>query len=728
MAGSDDPVALNELMVGFARSTLAREVTGRSLNLDTSNLKVFKVVQFDVDGDGEDETCFAAGVAEFFSQGVCALIDPSREGPRFVELVPYQEGFRDLVVTDIDNDGRPEIVSWGQVGSGAFLNLAILRYDGSAVASLFPDGPFHQGLLETKDLDLDGVDELVIWEGRWQEGRAHWAPNPFTIRVYHATPGGYHLVSSQELTTSYYPASIVSRTIGLIGIPTTIEHRYTSVAERRRQFESLRATGQITEEYVGELGGQVDLLRQEGFLDEALSVLDIAMQANQLLPPIPIARQLSVLLCRERAMTATLLGDYPAALEAYFQAIDRTDEEALRGLPAYYHPMLYRELGSTEAFMGDYERALAAHATAFSLLERLDMSDPEVRGELSRLHSNAGLLRSWIGDEKPAIEHFLKAIDLDTELNRTVGRSINETGIANVHRQARRVEEAVTWYEAALRSLAEVSERDRESDANLELGLALIETGQPSSGLERIQTALLLTSVGNLRQQDWKHYLYLGEAYRALRQFGEAESSFRKAGTVTERSATSEIRWQALYGLGLVLRELGRANEAKASFEHAIEEVERFRRQYLPEALKISMLASKTNPYEALVDLLTRPDGQADSQDWAARAFGYIEEAKSRVFLERLAISPIRWPESVPAELSRQEARLIDDLHALTLRESATRNEASVPEELDRLEEQLNHIWARIEASGRDGAEYVSLRRGLPLTYTGILDLICEDG
>jgi tetratricopeptide (TPR) repeat protein len=721
-----DEAALTELMVGFARSTLAREAQGRSLNLDTSSLKVFKVVRFDVDGDGEDEICFAAGVTEVFSQGVCGLLDPSREGPRFVELVPFQEGFRDLVVADVDNDGHPEIVAWAQVGSGAFLSLAILRYDGSAVTSLFPDGPFHQGLLETKDLDLDGVDELVIWEGRWEKG-AHWQPNPFTIHVYHATPGGYRLAFSHRLTTSYYPSSIVSRTIGLMGIPTAIEHRYSSVAERRQQFESLRAAGQITDEYVGELGGQAELLRQEGFLDEALSVLDIATEARRLLPPSPTARKLSLLLCRERAMTATLLGDYPAAVQACSQAIDGADEQALRGLPAYYHAVLYRDLGSAEAFTGDYERALAAHATAFSLLERLDASDAEVRGELSRLHSNAGLVRSWIGDEKPAIEHFRKAIDLDTELNRPISQSINETGIANVHRLAGRAEEAVTWYEAALRSLSEVSDRDRESDANLELGLALLETGQPDAGLARVLKALLLTSVGNLRQQDWKHYLYLGEAYRALHQFGKAESAFRKADSATGRSATSEIQWQALYGLGLVLRELGRASEAKASLEQAIDAVERFRRQYLPEALKISMLASKSNPYEALVDLLTRPDGHADRQDWAATAFGYVEEAKSRVFLERLAISQIRWPQSASAELSRDEARLIDELRALTLRESATRDEASMPEELDRLEEELNDVWTRIEASGRDGAEYVSLRRGLPLTYDSIRDLLRED-
>ena len=721
-----DEETLTELITGFTRSVLGREAQSRGLSLGLSGVKVFKVVRADVDGDGEEEICFAAGVAEFFSQGVCGVLDPSPHGPRFAELVSFQEGFRDLLVTDLDSDGHPEIVTWSQIGSGAMLSLAILRYDGSAVTSLFPGGPFHQGLLETKDLDLDGVDELVIWEGRWEKG-AHWAPNPFTVHVYHAARDGYAPAFSHQLTTSYYPADIVSRTIGLVGLPTVIEHRYSSVAERRRQFESRRAAGQITDEYVTELGGQTVVLREEGFLDEALSVLAIVAEANELLPPSPLTRQRSVMICRERALTASLFGDYPAAVQACSQAIDRADAEALQGLPGYYRALLYRDLASTEAFLGDYEQALAAQATAFALLGQLDASDAEVRGELSRLHSNAGLVRSWIGDETGAIGHFRAAIGLDTELNRSIGRSINETGIANVHRRAGRAGEAISWYEAALRSLSEVSDRDRESDANLELGLALIETGQPDAGLARILTALLLTSVGNLRQQDWKHYLYLGEAYRARHDHDMAGRAFRKASAAAGRSATSEVHWQARYGLGLVLRDLGRPDEARACLEEAIDAAERFRRQYLPEALKISMLASKANPYEALVDLLASPEGHGDAPGWAAAAFGYVEEAKSRVFLERLAISPIRWPESAPAELLAEETQLIDALRALTVRESAARDGASGPAELDRLEDKLNDVWGRIEASGRDGAEYVSLRRGRPVAYDGILGLL-RDG
>jgi hypothetical protein len=84
--------------------------------------------------------------------------------------------------------------------------------------------------------------------------------------------------------------------------------------------------------------------------------------------------------------------------------------------------------------------------------------------------------------------------------------------------------------------------------------------------------------------------------------------------------------------------------------------------------------------------------------------------------------------DAAQAQSSDKEARLIDEIRALTLRESATPDEAAVPEELDWLDEQLNEVWTRIKACDRDGAEYVSLRRWLPLTYEGILDLLREGG
>ena len=378
--------------------------------------------------------------------------------------------------------------------------------------------------------------------------------------------------------------------------------------------------------------------------------------------------------------------------------------------------------------MGDYQKGAGGARHRLLTARSGSITPTPIVASFLPLHSNAGLVRSWIGDEKPAIEHFRKAIDLDTELNRPVSKSINETGIGNVHRLAGRTEEAVTWYEAALRSLSEVSDRDRESDANLELGLALIETGQPDAGLARVLKALLLTSVGNLREQDWKHDLYLGEAYRALHQFGKAESAFRKADSALGDRPPRRYSGRRSTGWGWCSANSAGQARLRRPSEQAIDAVERFRQQYLPEALKISMLASKSNPYEALVDLLTRPDGHA-----ARPRTGPLQRSATRRRRSRVC-SWNGWPlvrsagRSQPrTELSWDEARLIDELRALTLRESATRDEASMPDELDRLEEELNDVWTRIEASGRDGAEYVSLRRGLPLTYDSIRDMLRED-
>src|SRR5579863_6828046 len=132
--------APEELMVAFARSRLTP-----SDYFDASTVKVFKAVQFDVDGDGEDEICFAAGFAAHFAPGICALLDPSPEGPRFVELVPRQAGFRELVVADMDKDGRPEILTtWFPSFNGDALALAIMRYDGSEVLKVFPDELFYE--------------------------------------------------------------------------------------------------------------------------------------------------------------------------------------------------------------------------------------------------------------------------------------------------------------------------------------------------------------------------------------------------------------------------------------------------------------------------------------------------------------------------------------------------------------------------------------------------------
>jgi CHAT domain len=163
------------------------------------------------------------------------------------------------------------------------------------------------------------------------------------------------------------------------------------------------------------------------------------------------------------------------------------------------------------------------------------------------------------------------------------------------------------------------------------------------------------------------------------------------------------------------------------TLERCIETVERLRSQSLPEPTKISMLSPKEGPYEDMVVLLCR--SLSDGSDVDARAlehaFGYLERAKSRVFVELLAATELGVAE-LPTDLVEEERRLVRDLRRLQARHRAK----AVPLRYDwgaeaaQLEDELRQTHERISESGLRGREYVSLRQASPIDYGGVRNLL----
>jgi len=109
---------------------------------------------------------------------------PSETGGYDVrELHEFEAGFRDLFVSDINTNAVPEVVTLWQEDFGLILSLHVEQWDGSMVRSLFPHVRFHQGLMEMKDLDADGVDEIIVWSGRY-ESNPRWGLQFFDIHVF----------------------------------------------------------------------------------------------------------------------------------------------------------------------------------------------------------------------------------------------------------------------------------------------------------------------------------------------------------------------------------------------------------------------------------------------------------------------------------------------------------------------------------------------------------------
>ncbi len=169
------------------RPDLEREVRRRGWGHDVSKVEMLRCLEYDVDGDGREEVCFVVGIPEYGGPAMLAIYDPSRaNGDEWRTLLPFEAGFRDLFIADINGDGMPEIVTLWQEDFGLYLSLRVLQWDGSSVRSLFPPERFHQGLMEVRDLDADRLNEIVIWSGVY-ETTPRWGPQFLTFTSFGTT-------------------------------------------------------------------------------------------------------------------------------------------------------------------------------------------------------------------------------------------------------------------------------------------------------------------------------------------------------------------------------------------------------------------------------------------------------------------------------------------------------------------------------------------------------------
>jgi len=706
---------LTGYLIKFTQAILKRKFKARQYSFDLSKLsevKLFKLVEADCDQDGQSETCFVAGIPSIWGESVCGLLDFQASEP-IIELTSA-EGFRDLQVLDINQDGILEIVALWQVGSGAFLSLSIFQWDGETVKSLFPKHPengYHQGFMELKDLDADGVDEIIIWQGLWEEG-ARWQPQHFNIHIFRYNGDMYEVVGVHTSNSYYAPNHIVKQQIGIFGRPADCEHRFTPVDEFRQRLAKLLQSQQMTEEFVQELCNHYSILEREGFDIEALVISDLALEGAEQLHD-PVAKSYwQMVMKRSKGFTLSFRGDHLNAINLYLQALSHWNEKVNARLATYQYSSLHRDLGIAYLMVGDYEHALSSLSTAQTLLEELDIS-AENCDELSRLHSNFAVIFSKLGDYRQAIANLEKAIALDKMLGKSNGLIINYTSLGNVQRTIRSYEDAIQSYQVALALLKKISERERESDIYLGLGTALVFNRQIEQGLEYLHKALLLTSLENLKQQGAIHYLYLGLGYSKSGNLQQAKQYFNRAIAFADEFKTVETKWQALYGVALIYQQQQHNESCQDVLLQVISIIEQMRSQYLPEDLKVSLFVDKIKPYETMV-LSSLPHK-------ACQAFNFAERAKSRVFMEQLAITPVGNTVDIPLELLQREAELINDLRRLQHQHRQAANQHhSWGNEIDQIESELEQLWEKISNTGSKGTEYVELRRATPLDFNGM--------
>lgn len=321
---------------------------------------------------------------------------------------------------------------------------------------------------------------------------------------------------------------------------------------------------------------QVDLNKQRHAEAEAALAESLADGA---LPVALRARMLNALALSEMYRNA-----YPRALRHFGQALDAAAEAGelfFQGAALVNMSMVYNDLGDPAEAYGLCLRGL-------EIFQRLD--DPHRQAIVYyELGNNALYLGRW--DE--ARQYLDRAVELATRLG-------IDARLLNAY-----------WALGLLRHF-----RGDPADGERYYRMALERAAASDTGVPTLASDI---------------HWHLGLLYTAEGRHGEALAELERALALVEGRRP---HWRSVIGYqrGRVFERQGDDPRARAAFAQAIATLEELREATDDEGVKIRLLGTVSQLYEAMVLLCVR-QGPAH---WA-EAFHYVERARSRAFLDSMA-------------------------------------------------------------------------------------------
>lgn len=281
---------------------------------------------------------------------------------------------------------------------------------------------------------------------------------------------------------------------------------------------------------------------------------------------------------------------YAEAIAGYEQLLDaaaRVGDLPYQGLALMNMSLVRQELGQSEVALADCERSLALFRAA---------GDRQREGYA--LH-HAALHSLYVGRWDAARGYSAAAREQFERLGLT-----NYLGF-------------VAWVQGYL---ADILDETAEAEAAYRQALALAEQR------EHPQLTLAADTL-----------LHLGLLYHSQGQLQRALEHYDRALSYATRLERLHQISLLHFRRGQVFERMGRPGKAFLTYRTAIGYVERMGGSTTREDVKISLLGTTQQIYEALVLLCMEFYGRAGKGRWIAQAVGYVEQARSRAFLDALA-------------------------------------------------------------------------------------------
>jgi len=270
-----------------------------------------------------------------------------------------------------------------------------------------------------------------------------------------------------------------------------------------------------------------------------------------------------------------------------------------------------------------------------------------------------------------ALELYEQVIQEATRIGNLTYQGIASLNMGMIYNELKYYDRALEMTSRALAAFRELGDRKREAIALYELGNSALQLGRWQLAADRFAEAVKLMASQNLLSR--LPYVLWGQGllYHLVGDESASERAYLRALELAEHPESTDlpladdIRWQlgflyatqhrhaeALqfysraielaeqlerthclsllhYQRGNVLLELGRVDDTFAEYEQAIASIEALREATTTEEVKLGLLGTTQQVYEAMVRLCLEHGRER-------AAFSYAERARSRAFLDTL--------------------------------------------------------------------------------------------
>ncbi len=422
---------------------------------------------------------------------------------------------------------------------------------------------------------------------------------------------------------------------------------------------------------------------------------------------------------------------------------------------------------------GDQRAAIARLERALDVLEGLP---PERRDPLlaAQILNSIGAAHQRLGEQQEAIEAFRHVLAVTRRMGVPAGEAVALTNLANSHYQLGELETArrqyaevvevrrrlqdtagearalayLGWVESALGRHREAVERftgalaihrqvgDRRAEADTLVGLAFSQAsiGSWASAEESAARALALArESGDLRIVA-NALLAQGAAREGLERAAEALASYQRSLAVSRQA---NDRWHSADSLARIARlhrHQGDLESARVAMYEAVDLVEALRSDVTRETLRTAFLASRSDYYRFLVDVLMEQHRAKPEAGHAARALAVHERGRARSLLDLLAEAGADIRQGVDPELLRRETELLAAIEeaegrVATLAGEGTRDAAaSRRAAADELADLLDRYQALLATLRSRSPRYAALAEPEPLDAGAIRSSLLDPG